>query len=149
MVSPRRAALRRHEMIYGEKQPCYTATSEPMRHYISETKSRYFGFSPLNRHSDNIIGILDPLSKFLPNYPSAWVCVCACVCVYACTYVCMSACLYVCMLVGRYMSVCVSVSLSLSRSLSLSIYLSIHLSIYLSVCLSVCVSLCLSVCLCL
>ena len=65
MVWPRRAALRRHEMIHGEKQPCYTATSGPMRHYISQTKSHYSGFSPLKSHPDSVIAISNPLSQYL------------------------------------------------------------------------------------
>ena len=52
-------------MIYGEKQSCYTATSGPMRHYISQTKSRYSGFSPLKSHPDSVIAISDPLSQYL------------------------------------------------------------------------------------
>ena len=38
MVRPRRTTLRRHEMIYKEKQSCYTATSGPMRRYMSQNE---------------------------------------------------------------------------------------------------------------
>ena len=54
-------------MIYGEKQPCYTATSGSMRHYISQTKSRYSGFRPLKSHPDSVIATSDPLSQYLPT----------------------------------------------------------------------------------
>ena len=52
-------------MIYGEKQSCYTATSGPMRHYISQTKSLYSGFSPLKSRPDSVIATSDPLSQYL------------------------------------------------------------------------------------
>ena len=36
-----------------------------MRHYISQTKCRYSGFSPLRSHPDSVVAISDPPSQYL------------------------------------------------------------------------------------
>ena len=36
-----------------------------MRQYMSQTKSRYSGFSPLKSHPDSVIAVLDPLIQYL------------------------------------------------------------------------------------
>ena len=65
MLWPRRAALRRREMIYGEKQSCCTGTSASMRHYMSRMRSRYSGFSPQKSYPDRVIAKSGPLSQYL------------------------------------------------------------------------------------